>query len=161
MLHWTEEHKKKAGEAKDFHDLIAVTLDALRSHPKEKPLGIVLGPVSTGGLGSREKNSRALALAVEALREREHNIFNIVSLQQYLDPLIASSHKPEKGAYQMDILDIFFYGIYNSKLIQEAYFLPLWETSTGARWEREHMPQFGIQIREYPEELWEKCLTQL
>jgi hypothetical protein len=52
----------------------------------------------------------------------------------------------------MDILEIFYKGLFDSGYIDEVYFLPDWQSSIGASWERKTIADFGIKIGEYPTE---------
>jgi len=50
------------------------------------------------------------------------------------------------GKYYMPILEEFYLPIFKEKLIKKAWFIPGWESSQGARWEREKLAEFGAEI---------------
>lgn len=154
--HWTSAHQAAAAAATSLDDLVVVARDILAVQAAEQELAIVLGPMTTGGLGSAERNFRAFRAAVAALRATGHNIFDIADFHDYIQPL--STHNPDAGTYDTAILETFCDGVYGSGHIAAAYFLPGWESSVGARWERDRMPTYGIAVREYPADLWATCL---
>ena len=56
----------------------------------------------------------------------------------------------------MDMLDVLYRTIFSSGLINKALFLPDWESSKGARWERDLVTELGLEILEYPIEWLEE-----
>ena len=158
MLYWNDDHRKRASEARNLNDLLLVALDVIDYHPQDK-LVVVCGPMSTGGFNCIERNLRAFEISVQVLRESGHNVFNLHSFQSALKSIV--SHNPTSGIYAHEILEIFCAGVYRSGKIVTAYFLPGSERSVGAQWERGFLPTYGIEVQEYPESLWLKCLERI
>lgn len=61
----------------------------------------------------------------------------------------------------MPILEEFYLPIFSSGRIKEAWFIPGWRTSTGARWEREKLTAFGVQTVDIYEHQLDMYLTKL
>jgi hypothetical protein len=55
----------------------------------------------------------------------------------------------KETGYCLAILDDFYLPIFQSGRISTAYFLPLWPTSFGARWERQTVCDCRIPIVEF------------
>ena len=120
-----------------------------RMREEARPIIQVCGPISTGGLGSVEANSARFWRSVEVASQHEMLVFNQMPFQE---AMIRLDKQRGQVGYCTDILDIFYTRIFQSGHIEEGLFLPDWEGSVGARWEREIMKRFGIRITEYPTE---------
>lgn len=137
-----ENDYRAMAEAQTFHDLLAVALRILKRVPRS--LVQLSGPVTTGGKGSIEENLRVLAQATKILQEKGYRVFDI---SVFHEALLRLEHQTRKGdAYCLEMLEIFFRGIFESGYISKVFFLPDWESSTGARWERECVAKQGIEI---------------
>lgn len=111
----------------------------------------ICGPISTGGRGGLEANLHFFKLATHVAVK---NGFVVFDLPFFQDPIIRVTHygKEENGAYLWEILELFFEPIFRSGALSKAFFLPGWQSSIGARWEREKLTELGIPIEEYPSE---------
>lgn len=149
--HWTQEEYKACESAKTFKDLLVIALQILERMKKlGKPIVEVCGPMTTGGRGSAEENFRLYNFAVKSLEDTGKIVFNPTPFQETMGRL--STHL-QGGEYNMDILEVFYRGLFSSGYIDTVYFLPGWQTSKGASWERKNIAGFGVKIEEYPADL--------
>lgn len=107
---------------------------------------MVCGPVTTGGLGSKELNLAAIRKAEEELTAQGLTVFNQSMVEDAIERLI-ELHSPD--TYPTELLQEFTLRILESGLIGAMYFLPDWESSTGASWEREQAAILGIDILDF------------
>ena len=149
--HWTNEEHENCESSKNFEELLNIAFKILERMKKSgKPIVEVCGPMSTGGCGSLEENFRLYNYAVKMLESNGKIVFNPTPFQKTMERL--SGHLKD-GQYNMDILEVFYKGIFDSGYIKEVYFLPDWQSSKGASWERKTVADFGIKISEYPAKL--------
>jgi hypothetical protein len=151
--YWTDEEKLALEKAETFQHLTEVALLILNKMPQ--PIVQVCGPISTGGAGSMEKNMRRFQLAIDFLAGEGLNTFDQLPFQ---DAMMRISTHLNDGTYDMDILEIFYRGIFESGHIKKGYFLPDWQSSVGATWERNLLTKIGLPIEEYPDHLFRKIL---
>lgn len=108
----------------------------------KQPVARLSGPLTTGSLGY-EKNMERFQRAETTLREKDINVY-----------LLAPSEEEiyGKGYAHEDVMDYFHKPLLDSGYFKTAYFLPGWELSKGASWEREYIATHtSIEIREFPE----------
>ncbi len=141
---WTMEDRRYAKEATCYRDLSAVGLRVLertdRSDPY-LPLTIVCGPISTGGLGSKEKNIARFSDTIAALKETGLKVFDQIPFEEHIWRIGAL---PGNNA-ESELLSGFYLPLFESGLIKMAYFIPSWESSGGASWEHGQMERLGIK----------------
>ncbi len=156
MIHyWDEEDKKSLETAETLHDLLNTALCVLKKMPQ--PIVEVCGPMSTGGAGDLTANLKRFKNAVDVLFESGVTVFDQIPFQ---DAMMRITSHDAAVNYNTDLLDIFYNGIFSSGHIKKAYFLPEWQSSKGARWEREFLQALPIEIVEYPEDLFSKVLER-
>lgn len=137
---WTDEVRKAAEVAKDFHELSLVGIDIL-SGTSEKFI-FVCGPVSTGGLGSVERNLQVLNTRVHEFIENGEFVFD----QTPFEDVIKRLREELKDLDGTRTLEEFYRPIIESGYIKEMRFLPGWKSSIGATWERNLGKKLGITI---------------
>lgn len=118
-------------------------IDRLRQLPQ--PIVRVCGPLTSGGKGYDE-NLRRFAEANKILTEKGYTVFD------YFDHDDEDQIKAA-GLPWEEVMEHYHRPILETGLISTAFFLPDWESSNGATWERrmiESMP--NMEIREFPEE---------
>lgn len=103
---------------------------------------MVAGPISTGGLGSRAKNTERLKEVIDQLLALGHPVFDQVPFEGKMQEFIAGF----QGDYPMPILDEFYLPLYQSGRIKKFFFVPGWESSFGASWEHDRAKELGIEI---------------
>lgn len=157
---WTPQMRQRVTEAASFEGVADVVLEVLHLLPQ--PVVQVCGPISTGGLGCREKNMRVFARCICELRMQGMNVFDQVPLQNGFDRLVREWRKANPNAnYCLPILETVYKPIFLSGLVKTAYFLPGWQSSFGTRWERGIVVGHGIESREFPMEWWSRILAEL
>lgn len=147
--YYTKEHLQRITECKDYEDMVAVALEILRDIPK--PLAQVCGPVSTGGKGSIEKNLQRLENAMLKLVAQGINIFDQASFEEPMQKIRQENNK-DSDESNLELLERFYKPIFESGLITTLYFLPDWQSSFGATWERKQAEQLGIKIIDLPDD---------
>jgi hypothetical protein len=87
--------------------------------------------------------------AIETASEHGLVVFNQLPFQ---DAIIRISSFDENSvdSYDMAILEVFYKRVFESGYVKKTLFLPDWQSSKGARWERELVSKLGIPIEEYP-----------
>ncbi|MBI4268420.1 DUF4406 domain-containing protein [Candidatus Uhrbacteria bacterium] len=130
-----------------FQDLLAIALRILERMPR--PLVQVSGPITTGGTGSEEANSLRIHETRKALQDSGHHVFDYMIFQESLMRLRDACCTER---YCMELMEIFFRGIFESGHISKVFFLPDWESSIGARWERQVVSEQGLEIIDIPSE---------
>lgn len=121
-----------------------------RMSEEDKEIIQLCGPMSTGGLGNLEDNMKRFQSAINIAYNKGLLVFDQIPFQSSIIRL--TKFKEGEPIYNMDILEIFYRTIFESGYIKKALFLPGWESSKGARWERELVTQLGIPVEEYPPE---------
>jgi len=137
--YWTKDDLEKlevANSMPEFLDMAFVILDRM-----PQPVVLVSGPISTGGRGSIAENLKAFAVAISEVKEKGNTVFNQLPFE---DKFVELSKKSQLQ-YFRPILDDFFLPILKSGKISKIFFMPGWETSTGAKWEYEQAQKLGIE----------------
>jgi len=126
-----------------FEGLAELALSQLRILEQ---CSIVCGPISTGGLGSVEKNIEIIKVVSDYLESTGIRIFNNIFYEKYIVKLKNEWESEGNTGYCTPILENFYLALYKSGHIKIAYFLPGWESSYGASWERNILPKCGVKI---------------
>jgi putative component of membrane protein insertase Oxa1/YidC/SpoIIIJ protein YidD len=133
-------------------------------YSQQKTIVQVCGPMSTGGLGSVQENMTVFTAAIRQLDEaRYHTVGEVVFDQipcQDAIVRIMRAHPIPGGGYDERILTHFYAPLFRAGVIKRCYFLPGWESSHGASWERGIVSKHGIEICDYPDDLYERVLQQ-
>lgn len=138
----TPENELALAEAVTYSDLLPIAIDVLKRMPK--PVGIVCGPITSGGTGNEKENITKFDETIQNLTDQGLNIFG----QSYLiDTAIKRIENGNKTREEEDVLlETFYQPLFETRLIAEAYFMPDWQTSYGASWEHTQMQRLGIKI---------------
>ena len=147
--YYTKEVLQAIKECKDYEDMRAIAMGMLHKIPK--PIAQVCGPISTGGKGSIQANIAALEYAMAKLINQGINIFDQAPFEEPMQRIKAESGKSVRESNQ-ELLDKFYLLLFQSGLITTFYFLPGWESSFGASWERRQAKELGIEIIDLPED---------
>jgi hypothetical protein len=147
---WTQEEIDLIAVADSFERAAEIAVTVLERMKKDgRPIVEVCGSISTGGLGTIEKNIERFEKAVNSAKEHGLLVFDQIPFETAIFRLRAVS---EIDGYCTDILDIFYNRIFMTGMIDQCLFLPDWESSGGARWEYEKAKELGITIVDLPEE---------
>ncbi|MDO8483145.1 MAG: hypothetical protein Q7S86_05005 [bacterium] len=136
--YWTPADFEKLNKGHSMPEFLALAMEILERMPQ--PVVMVSGPISTGGHGSVEENSRAFADTIRLQRVSGKTVFNQLAFEDKFLELSQQS----KMAYYTPILDDFFLPILKSGKIKQIVFMKDWQSSTGSRWEYTQAGQLGI-----------------
>ncbi len=136
--YWTDKNYEDLKKAKNFPDCLKVAYDVIDSIGGQ--VGIVSGPISTGGQGSVEKNLAEFSKYIETMEKRGEIVFNQLPFENKFAELARNSE-----GYFMPILEDFFLPLFQSGKISKIWFMPNWQTSTGAKWEFEIADKLKIE----------------
>jgi hypothetical protein len=146
--------------AKTYEELAQVALNQLERLARDSVTrpGIVCGPISNGGLGSKAKNIARFEFVVREMTAARHGcFFNQIPYEESLwrvQALLAETDKTihPKGAGN-PLLEGFYRPIFTSGLIGSASFIKGWPSSDGSVWERELCLEQGISVFDLDENL--------
>jgi hypothetical protein len=127
--YWTEADRLEAEACLTFEDLSFIAQRIAARMPR--PLAIICGPITTGGLGSVEKNLARFAMMIDRVKSSGENVFYQLQFEPYLWKIIGSPN--DRGGFHL--LEAFYQPLF-TLYIQTFYFIPGWESSSGACWER-------------------------
>lgn len=145
---WTAEEHTRLEKAPDLNELADVALIILeRMSLSNREIVQICGPMTTGGLGSREANMARFQLAIERALQNGLFVFDQLPFQAGMIRLSAAK---AAGQYDMGILEIFYRKVFESGYIGRTLFLPLWQSSTGTTWEYARVTRLGIIVEDYP-----------
>lgn len=130
-------------EAADVAKAVANRLHANGTHTVYQ----VCGPISTGGRGSREANMKYFSQAIDFGIENGLVIFDQRPFESVIKRL---SPEHTETSYDLRILTDFYEPLFRSGRVGCLLFLPGWETSRGARWERQMGRSLGLRVEYYP-----------
>lgn len=158
---WTPDVLGDIARARSYEHLAetgAVVLAKIRRRKIDlgqarRPTIQICGPITTGGLGSFEKNMARLNSAVDEAIRRGHHVFDQRPFQSAMLRLGKTNGHTAHNAqvhYDHGILEVFYTRVFESGYLHQAWFLPRWETSKGATFEREKALQCGMVIKKYP-----------
>jgi hypothetical protein len=102
---------------------------------------MVTGPISTGGLGTREKNLEKFKQTIFDLYTDGHSLFDQTVFNGKFSRFVEHI-----DGYPMPILEEFYLPIFKSGKIKKFYFIKGWESSFGASWEHDRAQELGIEI---------------
>lgn len=123
-----------------FEALFVVAYSVLLRMPQ--PISMVCGPISSGGLGSKEKNLEVFRKTIKTLSDKGIIVF---SQMPFEEPM----WKIQKTPYYRGgchTLEGFYLPIFESGFIKRLYFIRGWESSLGATWEHAQAKRLGIEI---------------
>ena len=112
-------------------------------------VSLVSGPITTGGRGSREENTRVFRESINRLQLAGVNVFNQVPAESEdtMGRLADAWMKRNRGySYPMGILWDFYSGLIADRHVEGMIFIPGWYESTGSRWEHEHCVRLNKKI---------------
>lgn len=151
---FTQEETVALDRAVTYGEVLQVALGRLRTSAAaagSAGLGMVCGPISTGGLGSIPANLQRFALAIATLQESGRHIFSQMPYETALHRVRDAT--AGIGVYDMKLLEEFYLPLFESGHVARKFFIPGWQSSTGTTWERNYALRLGIQIIDLGEDL--------
>ncbi len=138
---------RECAKTNSLTELVQIAAAELQKFPKGGE--VVCGPISTGGRGSSEENLRVFEATIETLKKVGRPIFSQVPYEErifFFRKRWQDSDPSRAGQYYMPILEEFYYPLFQTKLIKRGWFIPGWNSSFGARWEREQLEEVNADI---------------
>ncbi|GEM_PF-1302044 len=109
-------------------------------------LDMVCGPISTGGLGTKELNLSRFNEAIDTLRSHEYPVF---SQMPYEEAIWRIQHqiRTSSGDYSYDyeLLEKFYRPVFSSNFVKKKHFISGWAGSKGSSWEHDLAMELGIE----------------
>ena len=139
--YWDEETLLSLNRIESFADMFFIAKKILSQMPDN--LGQVCGPISNGGLGSKEKNLEYFSKEIDRLQREGVDIFDQMPFEEHVHRLFDSATLNQNHE---DILNDFYLPIFLSGKIKTLYFVEGWETSKGAKWEHDKAESLGLNI---------------
>lgn len=167
--YYSDGHKAAIEAARTYADLASAGIAVLQHMhglyaAEGRQIVQICGPMSTGGRGSLEENMLVFAHAIRLLDDSHYFLspgevpFDQIPCQDAIKRI--AQYKPGDTAYDQRILTDFYEPLFGARIVKACYFLPGWETSHGARWERDIVPVYGIAVKEYPQGLYEAAIRR-
>ena len=143
----TPEELRQLAAATEFKQLVPVGVGVVARIGS----GIheVCGPITTGGFGCPKKNLAFFGFAIEELWRRGIPVFDVRPYQDAMDRIIEEQNITD---YPWALLEEFYGPVFESGHIVKGLFLPDWQTSKGANWERQKLTSLGIPVEPFPSE---------
>jgi hypothetical protein len=151
--------KEECSKTDSFATLLQIALREMNTLASRGDVHVISGPISTGGLGSIEKNIAVFDKTVEHLRSQNYLVFDYGPYESGIAPLrtVWKAENPE-AHYCMPILEEFYGPLFETRLIKKAWFIHGWESSFGSTWERKKLSELEIPIEDLPPE-WSRDLA--
>ncbi len=150
---WTPDLRAAMTAAGTFVEMRTVALEILPRHAQ--PLGMLCGPISSGGEGTIDLNLAIFNRAIPLLRAEGRILFNQIPFEPQMHRIIGADNGYYLGPEQL--LEEFYLPIFESGFLRFLIFLPTWPTSVGATWEHSQAERLGIpkvyQSQEWYDEL--------
>ena len=138
--YWTKKDALDAKRAKTFEELAEIALRIIDR--MQQPVEMICGPLTSGGLGSFEKNLKVLKKYIRLGGKSGLNIFDQMPFEPHLHRIWEESAAKDPN----ELLESFYGTIFKSGKIKQLNFIPGWKTSLGARWERKTARKLKIKI---------------
>lgn len=146
MMYATGPHELQSNgiEADTFEALADIAVKNLGG----QGLSMVCGPITTGGTGNQTYNLQVFNATVCGLERRGKRLFNQVPYEFGLRRLMHGWEAQGNSGYCMPILTVFYARLFESGAITEGWFIPGWQSSFGARWERDKLTNKNCVIHD-------------
>ncbi len=140
LKYWTKKDVLDAEGAKTFEELAKIALRIIDRMPQ--PVEMVCGPLTSGGLGSFEKNLQVFKKYIRLGEKVGLNIFDQLPFEPHLHRIWEENNAKDPN----ELLERFYGTIFKSGKIKQLDFIPGWRSSIGARWERKTARKLKIKI---------------
>lgn len=133
--------EERINSAWTFEELVEIAIDQISQMPQ--PVGIVCGPITSGGLGSMDANIAEFDRQIKRLQDEGKNIFSQVPFEPQMQEI---KKTPYYDPTRDHLMEAFYGTLLASGVISELYFIPGWESSYGSRWEHERAKTHNIKV---------------
>ncbi|HXV27036.1 MAG TPA: hypothetical protein VD862_03390 [Candidatus Paceibacterota bacterium] len=141
MKHYTEHDLDRIARSRTFEDIVPVALGVIARMPR--PVALVSGPISSGGLGSVQANIVRFHAVIGYLEARGVSVFDQMPLEEHFWRIMKDDAYYRGGEH---LLEAFYGTLLDSGSIQQVKMIPGWEGSYGARWEHDRALRNGIPV---------------
>lgn len=142
--YWTEQDGRDCATANTFEELGEILMGVARR--ASQPLGMVCGPISSGGLGSVAANLERFEKAIRYVRSSGIAVLHQLTLEKEIARMCSTPYYKDG----LQLLNGVYRPVFDSELVPLRFFIPEWHTSFGARWEREQASRPGRWIFDIP-----------
>ena len=145
LKYYSNEALGKIKKAKSYGELLGIARDVLEiiHHQNPlKPIAMLCGPISTGGVGSRKANLAIFCRAIDRISANGLLVFSQMPFEDDMERI----YKSDPALQGLILLEQFYLPIFESGLVKLLCFLPGWEKSVGANWEHEQAKRLKIPI---------------
>lgn len=157
--HWGPQHILQAEKASKLAHLGDLAVEIAGNMPK--PLFMISGPMTTGGMGEYAKNIILFQHTIDEAVRAGVNVFNQTMLDEHLQRLVRAWYiQNPTEEYCDEVLTDVYELLMQSGHVRGVYFLPDWQTSRGARWEREAGERMGLEQHDYPSDWYTKAVAR-
>ena len=158
---WTIKDLALLGKCTTMEGLADITIGIMDRMPTG--IHMVSGPISSGKGASTQERLRIFSRAVEKLSSRDGiTVLSQIPFEQnMMDFTIHWKRTTRADGYCWPILHIFYERVFSSRKVAGLHFLHSYESSTGARWEHQHAPRWGIKRYFFGEAFTDKIIREL
>ncbi len=142
--YWNEEDWADLDKAEFIVDLFYIAERVLKRIPN--PVAQVCGPISTGGVGSLEANLNIFNQTIKNLQDKGLHIFDQMPFEEKMKEIKEKIIKSNQE-YSQEIIHDFYEPLFSLGMIKTFYFIPGWESSTGANMEHNLALKYNIEIK--------------
>ncbi|MFH0831238.1 MAG: DUF4406 domain-containing protein [Parcubacteria group bacterium] len=104
-------------------------------------VGMICGPITTGGLGSIKANLQIFNETIDDLVSRGVNLFDQIPFEEHFARI-----KAQGNGYDTRLLNEFYLTLFESGQITRLHMIPGWQSSGGATWEHAQAQRLKIEI---------------
>jgi hypothetical protein len=140
--YWEEKDWQDLEKVSSFADMRIIAKRVLDRMPR--PIAGVCGPIAeTGGLHSVEANLNVFNNKIIQLQKTGLQIFDQMPFEEKMQEFKA---KMNQENFLKELNDDFYIPIFKSGIVSTFYFIPGWESSSGAKFEHQKALELGIKI---------------
>lgn len=133
--------EQRMTQSETFEELAEIAIEILGRMPGE--VGIVCGPISSGGKGTVEANIAEFGNRIEELKSQGLEIFDQMPFELHMWRI---KETPYYDPTRNHLLEEFYGRLFASEKLTTFYFIPGWESSYGASWENNVARDLGKTI---------------
>ncbi len=142
---WTKKDLDELEKCENFRSISKIALKVLKS-AGPPPVAMICGPISTGGLGSVEKNLTVLRREARMLQKKGFTVFSQLPMEKHISRICGMpAFKSYRAENYKRLLEELYFPLFASGQIHEFYFVQNWFSSKGTNWEHDHADLFGIK----------------
>lgn len=140
--YYEPEDYERMKDATTFEEMLQITFGIIERMPDR--IIMVSGPITTGGLGSRDANIARFKETIAALENEGLAVFDQMPMEQHFWRIMedTSYYRPNED----HLLEAFYGQLFASGLIHTLFMMMGWRGSYGATWEHERARTCNLSI---------------